>query len=47
VVAEPERIAGASLGRMEVVIKNGRRLIVDREVDLEVLLRVVRALEML
>ncbi len=47
VVADPERIASTSAGRMDVVIKNGRRLIVDRDVDVEVMLRVIRALEML
>lgn len=50
-VVVPEMGAMASstpgAGRMEVVSKNGRRLIVDREVDTEALLRVVRALETL
>ncbi len=32
---------------MEVVSNNGRRLIVDPGVDIEALLRVIRALEML
>ncbi|MCK3780800.1 transposase [Ensifer sesbaniae] len=34
-------------GRMEVVNANGRRVIVDRDVDVEALLRVLRGLEAL
>lgn len=34
-------------GRMEVVGANGRRVIVDRDVDVEALLRIVRGLETL
>ena len=34
-------------GRMEVVSANGRRVIVDREVDVDVLLRIMRGLETL
>ena len=34
-------------GRMEVVSANGRRVIVDRDVDVEALLRVLRGLEAL
>jgi len=44
-------VAGAgailSAGRMEIVTGNSRRVIVDREVDADALLRVMRALEML
>jgi transposase len=36
-----------SHGRMEVVSMNGRRVIVDRDVDVDALLRIVRALEAL
>jgi transposase len=34
-------------GRMEVVSANGRRVIVDRDVDVDALLRIVRGLETL
>ena len=34
-------------GRMEVVTANGRRVIVDRDVDVEALLRIIRGLEAL
>ncbi|GLS21027.1 transposase [Labrys miyagiensis] len=37
----------ASRGRMEVVSTNGRRVIVDRDVDVDVLLRLMRGLETL
>ena len=37
----------SAAGRMEVVSANGRRVIVDRHVDVEVLLRIVRGLETL
>ena len=43
----PEGGTGIGLGRMEVVSANGRRVIVDRGVDVEVLLRIVRGLETL
>ena len=32
-------------GRMEIVIANGRRVVVDRDVDVDALLRIVRGLE--
>jgi transposase len=38
---------GSGLGRIEVVSANGRRVIVDRGVDVEVLLRIVSGLETL
>jgi transposase len=39
---------GAALGsRMEVVSRNGRRVVVDRGVDVDSLVRVIRALEQL
>ena len=37
----------SSTGRMEIVIANGRRVVVDRDVDLDALLRIVRGLERL
>jgi transposase len=43
--AMPVEAAPPSGGRMEVVIANGRRVIVDGQVDVEALLRVVRGLE--
>ena len=39
--------APGAAGRMEVVGANGRRVIVDRDVDVEALIRVVQALERL
>ena len=35
----------SSTGRMEIVIANGRRVVVDRDVDVDALLRIVRGLE--
>ena len=35
----------AGSGRIEIVITGGRRIVVDRVVDIEVLVRLVRALE--
>ena len=43
-VADLEPSASGA-GRMEVVIANGRRVVVDRDVDVDVLLRIVRGLE--
>jgi transposase len=34
-------------GRIEIVSTNGRRLMVDRDVEVEVLLRILRGLETL
>lgn len=42
-----ERAAPAVNGTLEVVTANGRRVIVDRNVDVEVLLRIMRGLETL
>jgi transposase len=39
--------SGASRGRMEVVSTKGRRVIVDRDVDVDALLRIMRRLETL
>ncbi len=48
-VPEVEPAAGSlpTVGRMEVVSANGRRAIVDRDVDVEALLRIMRGLETL
>jgi transposase len=48
-VPEIEPAAGSSpqAGRIEVVSANGRRVIVDRGVDVEALLRIMRGLETL
>lgn len=43
-VADLEPSASGS-GRMEIVIANGRRVVVDRDVDVDALLRIVRGLE--
>ena len=43
----PEKAAEAGGGPIEVVSANGRRVIVDRTVDVEVLLRIIRGLETL
>ncbi|MGB3389956.1 MAG: transposase [Pseudaminobacter sp.] len=43
--APPRDDTTTSSGRMEVMSANGRRVIVDRDVDVEVLLRIVRGLE--
>ena len=39
--------SGSGGGRIEIVTTNGRRLTVDRDVDVEALLRIVQALERL
>jgi transposase len=44
-VAEPPPVTDR--GRMEVASANGRRVIVDRNVDVDVLLRIMRGLETL
>lgn len=52
-VIVPETAAATGLlmadgnGRIEIVMANGRRVIVDRDVDVETLLRIVQALERL
>ena len=46
IVPEPSK-ATASEGRLEIVLGNGRRVLVDRDVDGDALVRVVRALETL
>jgi transposase len=47
VQATTERAAPAAAGTLEVVSANGRRVIVDHNVDIEVLLRIMRGLETL
>jgi transposase len=42
-----ERAAPAAAGALEVVTANGRRVIVDHNVDVAVLLRIIRGLETL
>ncbi|MFT4161535.1 IS66-like element accessory protein TnpA [Shinella sp.] len=44
----PERpvwSGGSGCGRIEIVVANGRRVVVDRDVAVEALIRIVRALE--
>ena len=43
----PEKGSGSSCGRIEIVRTNGRRVLVDRDVEVEVLLRILRGLETL
>ena len=47
VATAPVQPPAAGLGRMEVVSANERRVIVDRDVDVEALLRIMRGLETL
>ena len=44
---QPARGAGSGCGRIEIASSSGRRVIVDRDVDIEILLRIVRGLETL
>jgi transposase len=44
---QPEKGGGAGCRRIEIVIANGRRVIVDCDVDVETLLRIMRGLETL
>ncbi|HEY2754553.1 MAG TPA: IS66 family insertion sequence element accessory protein TnpB, partial [Pseudolabrys sp.] len=43
----PETASGAGGGRIEIIIANGRRVIVDGDVDVEPLLRLISGLETL
>lgn len=43
----PVQPLATNCGRMEVMSANGRRIIVDRDVDVEALLRIMRGLETL
>ena len=42
-----ERVAPAAAGTLEVMTANGRRVIVDHNVDVAVLIRIIRGLETL
>ena len=44
---QPEKGTGTGCCRIEIVIANGRRVIVDCDVDVETLLRIMRGLETL
>ena len=44
---QPEKVTGLGCRRIEIVSVNGRRVIVDCDVDVESLLRVMRGLETL
>jgi transposase len=43
----PETASGAGGGRIEIITANGRRVIVDGDVDVEPLLRLISGLETL
>jgi transposase len=47
IVPPPEKGTGSGHGRIEIVNTNGRRVMVDRDVEVEVLLRILRGLETL
>jgi transposase len=48
IVEEPSaKGTGSGCGRIEIVSTNGRRVMVDRDVEVEVLLRILRGLETL
>jgi transposase len=47
IVPEPPKGGGSGYGRIEIVSTNGRRVMVDRDVEMEVLLRILRGLETL
>ena len=44
---QPEKGTGTGCRRIEIVSANGRRVIVDRDVDVETLLRIIRGIETL
>ena len=44
---QPEKVTGLGCRRIEIVSVNGRRVIVDCDVDVESLLRIMRGLETL
>jgi transposase len=43
----PDKDAGSGCGRIEIVSANGRRVLVDGDVEVEALLRILRGLERL
>ena len=47
VAEQPEKGSGPGCGRIEIVSANGRRVIVDCDIDVETLLRIMRGLETL
>ena len=48
IVSEPpEKATGSGCGRIEIVSTNGRRVLVDGNVEVEALLRILRGLERL
>jgi transposase len=47
IAAATGRLMADCSGRIEIVMANGRRVLVDRDVDVEALIRVVQALERL
>src|SRR3954466_5331712 len=47
VPAKPEKRSEPGCGRIEIVSANGRRVIVDCDIDVETLLRIMRGLETL
>ena len=44
---QPKKGSGPGCGRIEIVSANGRRVIVDCDIDVETLLRIMRGLETL
>ena len=47
VAEQPEKGSGPGCDRIEIVSANGRRVIVDCDIDVETLLRIMRGLEAL
>ena len=47
VTEPPDKDAGSGCGRIEIVSANGRRVLVDGDVEVEALLRILRGLERL
>ena len=47
VAEQPEKRSEPGCGRIEIVSANGRRVIVDCDIDVETLLRIMRGLETL
>jgi transposase len=47
VSAPPAKRTGSGGGRIEIVSANGRRVLVDNDVEVEALLRILRGLETL
>ena len=47
VADRPEKVMGPECRRMEIMSANGRRIVADCNVDVEALLRIIRAIETL